>query len=180
MIGLLRELWRLPDPRDEAERAWDLDARGETALQRLDRNWSVLMQEMRVLQTGVQVLIGFLLIVPFQSRFGELSTVGVTVYLTTAGFSLLAVSLLLAPIALHRVLFRHHGLHRVVRTTHRQVMAGIGALAVALTGTAAIVVLMATGSGWGGALGAALTAAVLCWLWVVVPLRALRELGVEH
>ena len=51
MIGLLRELWRLPDPRDEAERGWDLDARGETALQRLDRNWSVLMQEMRVLQT---------------------------------------------------------------------------------------------------------------------------------
>ena len=55
-----------PSPR--TDNAWDEDQRGETSLQRLDRNWTDLLQELRVIQTGVQLLTGFLLTEPFQSR----------------------------------------------------------------------------------------------------------------
>ena len=57
--------------------------RDETEAQRLDRNWSSLLQELRVAQTGVQLLTGFLLTLPFQQRFTQLDGVMRTVYLVT-------------------------------------------------------------------------------------------------
>lgn len=56
----------------EDDQRWDSRERGETELQRLDRNWNSLLQELRVVQTGVQLLTGFLLTLPFQQRFGVL------------------------------------------------------------------------------------------------------------
>src|SRR5690606_31603274 len=56
--------------------------RPETPEQRSDRNWNELLQELRVMQTGVQILTGFLLILPFQSRFADLDDYQRTVYLT--------------------------------------------------------------------------------------------------
>ena len=50
----------------------DDDGRGESSNQRLDRNWQEMLQELRVMQTGIQILTGFLLTLPFQSRFEEL------------------------------------------------------------------------------------------------------------
>ncbi|MEZ5211625.1 DUF6328 family protein [Gordonia sp. PP30] len=172
----VRRLRARPDPGDRAEREWDEQARGETATQRLDRNWSVLIQELRVLQTGVQVLAGFLLIVPFQSRFDVLDDAGVAVYLVTVGAALLAVAFLLAPIALHRMLFRRHSLRRVVAVTHRETMVGLGALALALAGSATLVVRAATASWWAAAAAGIVASVVLTWLWVGVPLRALDSL----
>ena len=60
----------------EANQGWDHDARSETPTERLDRNWSNLLQELRVVQTGVQLLTGFLLTLPFQQRFDILDFVG--------------------------------------------------------------------------------------------------------
>jgi len=172
----LRRAWqRRHVALDEQERLWDEHARGETETQRLDRNWTVLVQELRVLQTGVQILAGFLLIVPFQSRFDVLHGAGVAVYLATVGAALLAVAFLLAPIAEHRVLFRHHSMHRLVATTHRDAMSGLACLAVALGGAAAIVVLATTESAWGAGLAALLVALVLGRLWLWIPLRTLAE-----
>ncbi len=68
----------------DAQERWD-DERDETEAQRLDRNWSSLLQELRVAQTGVQLLTGFLLILPFQPRFADLDGVIRTVYLVTVG-----------------------------------------------------------------------------------------------
>ena len=70
---------------------WDSRQRGETEIQRLDRNWNSLLRELRVVQTGVQLLTGFLLTLPFQQRFSDLSGPMRHVYLTTVGLSVSAV-----------------------------------------------------------------------------------------
>jgi Family of unknown function (DUF6328) len=76
---------RSPDPAEDkpSDAEWNRAQRGETSLERLDRNWADLLQELRVVQTGVQLLTGFLLILPFQSRFEQLTTTQQTIYLVT-------------------------------------------------------------------------------------------------
>lgn len=177
MSSVFRALWHLPDPSDDSEQRWDREVRdGETVAQRLDRDWSVLVQELRVLQTGVQVLAGFLLIVPFQSHFDVLDGPEVVVYLFTVAFAVAAVAFLLAPIAMHRVLFRRHEMRTIVVTTHREAVVGLLCLALALAGSAAIVVLATTDSAWGAGLAAGGLGLLLAWLWVWVPLRSLARI----
>ena len=65
-------------------RAEEDPERDETPTERLDRNWGDLLQELRVSQTGVQLLTGFLLTLPFQSRFAELDRVEQNIYLGTS------------------------------------------------------------------------------------------------
>jgi hypothetical protein len=98
----------------EIDQRWNATARSETEAQRLDRNWSSLLQELRVTQTGVQLLTGFLLILPFQSRFATLATGLHQVYLATVVSSLGATVLLIAPVGMHRLLFRQHKLRTLV------------------------------------------------------------------
>jgi len=77
------------DAGDDALRddGWNEQARDETPMQRLDRNWADLLQELRVVQTGVQLLTGFLLTLPFQARFEQLSANERTIYLVTVALS---------------------------------------------------------------------------------------------
>jgi hypothetical protein len=112
---------------------WDR-GRDETDTQRLDRNWSRLLQELRVAQTGVQLLTGFLLTLPFQQRFAQLDGVMRTVYLVTVGCSIGATILLIAPVSMHRLLFRRHQLSTVVSAAHSYAMVGMLLLGVALAG----------------------------------------------
>ena len=84
--------------------------RDETETERLDRNWASLLQELRVAQTGVTLLTGFLLTLPFQQRFTELDSVMRTVYLVTVACSIGSTVLLVAPVGMHRLLFRRHRL----------------------------------------------------------------------
>ena len=81
---------------------WNEQARDETPMQRLDRNWADLLQELRVVQTGVQLLTGFLLTLPFQARFEQLSAYERAVYLITVALSVAATGFLIAPVSLHR------------------------------------------------------------------------------
>ena len=78
---------------------------GESEKERTSRKWNEMLQELRVAQTGVQVLTGFLLTVPFTQRFGELDRTDTNAYLVTVSASILAAGLLIAPVAFHRVLF---------------------------------------------------------------------------
>ncbi|BBY13223.1 hypothetical protein MMARJ_39630 [Mycobacterium marseillense] len=80
----------------EDDQRWDRSQRGETEIERLDRNWNSLLQELRVVQTGVQLLTGFLLTLPFQQRFDVLSGPMRIVYLATVGCSVGATVLLIA------------------------------------------------------------------------------------
>jgi len=127
---------------EDAEHAeaqkWDKD-RDETEAQRLDRNWSGLLQELRVAQTGVQLLTGFLLTLPFQQRFTQLDGTMRTVYLVTVGCSIGATVLLVAPVSMHRLLFRRHRLKTVVSAAHSYAMVGMVLLGVALAGVAVVI-----------------------------------------
>lgn len=153
------------DESDEARRQ-----RHETKLQQLDRNWADLLQELRVTQTGVQLLTGFLLIMPFQSRFGELSAFEQTTYLLTVAVSIVATAFLIAPVNLHRLLFRRHARRATVQVGHRLALVGIVLLGVAMIGVCLLVFSMVLGEPI-GAVAAGVLGVFLLVLWVIVPLR---------
>ena len=153
----------------EFDQAWDAAARSETQAERLDRNWSSLLQELRVTQTGVQLLTGFLLTLPFQARFAQLGDDLHTVYLMTVACSLAATVLLVAPVAMHRLLFRRHRLNTVVAVSHRCAYAGLLLLGTALTGVA-IVVFGAVLGTTAAAVAGVLTAVAMLIAWVAFPL----------
>ena len=89
-----------PD-RDERERH-------ETPTEQLDRTWADLIQELRVVQTGMQFLTGFLLTLPFQHSFSRLGDAQRALYLATVASSIAATGFLQAPASVHRALFRRH------------------------------------------------------------------------
>ena len=103
--------------------------RDETPDERADRNWNELLQEFRVLQTGVQLLSGFLLTLPFQSFFSELDDFQVSVYLVLIILSAMATATVLSPIAVHRRVFQHRRKPQIVRVGH-----GLSRLALVLVG----------------------------------------------
>ncbi|KRE30286.1 hypothetical protein ASG82_24515 [Mycobacterium sp. Soil538] len=121
------------------DQAWDQRERRETGTERLDRNWASLLQELRVVQTGVQLLTGFLLTLPFQQRFTMLDHTMQVVYLATVSASVLSTALLIAPVGMHRVLFRRHRLGSLVSAAHRCAYAGLLLLGVAVTGMTVII-----------------------------------------
>ena len=155
----------------EANKRWDAD-RDETEAQRLDRNWSSLLQELRVTQTGVQLLTGFLLTIPFQQRFTQLDGVMKTVYLVTVACSLGATVLLVAPVGMHRVLFRRHRLDAIVSVSHACAVAGLVLLGFALAGVATVIFDTVVGrdAGWSAG-GCTLAAVIVFWFLIPLPLR---------
>ncbi len=153
----------------ELDQDWDAAARSETRAERLDRNWSSLLQELRVTQTGVQLLTGLLLTLPFQARFAQLGTDLQVVYLMTVACSLAATVLLVAPVAMHRLLFRRHRLNTVVSVSHRCAYSGLLLLGTALTGVA-IVVFGAVLGATAAMIAGALTAVAMLGAWVAFPL----------
>jgi hypothetical protein len=153
----------------EDDQSWDRRERGETPVERLDRNWNSLLQELRVEQTGVQLLTGFLLTLPFQQRFGVLGQSMRMVYLGTVVCSVSATILLIAPVAIHRLLFRRHRLDVLVRAAHHCAQAGLMLLGIALAGMTAII--FAAVAGRGAAVVAATCAlALFAGFWIVIPL----------
>ena len=153
---------------------WLRRERNETPTQRLDRNWASLLQELRVVQTGVQLLTGFLLTVPFQDRFYEQDGLFQNVYLVTVTASVGATVLLLAPVAMHRLLFRRHRLEELVNSAQRFALGGIVLLGVALTGVMTLVfeLVVSKSVGWVAGLVALLTFA---FFWFAYPWRYRRR-----
>jgi Family of unknown function (DUF6328) len=159
----------------EDDQQWDRKERGETEIERLDRNWNSLLQELRVVQTGVQLLTGFLLTLPFQQRFDVLSHPMRMVYLATVGCSVAATVLLIAPVAMHRMLFRRHLLQVVVSAAHRCALAGLALLGFAMTGMTIIIFAAVSGRHAGFAAGAcALLLFTVFWLILPLLLRGSR------
>jgi hypothetical protein len=153
----------------EKDQRWDRDERDETEIERLDRNWNNLLQELRVVQTGVQLLTGFLLTLPFQQRFEVLSQQMRIVYLVTVGCSVGATVLLIAPVGIHRLLFRRHRLQVLVSAAHRCAYAGLALLGLALTGVTVIVFAAVAGRG-AGVIAGACALAIFAFFWWTLPL----------
>ena len=144
------------------------NGRPETDLERWDRNFTELLQELRVVQTGVQILFGFLLTVPFSNRFAQASAFQVSVYVFTMLACAVAAALLIAPVSYHRQVFRQGRKAQVVVRSDRLARAGMLALLVAMSGVVFLVLDVLTGLG----VACPLTAAVSCvyvLLWYVFP-----------
>jgi Family of unknown function (DUF6328) len=105
----------------------------ETDKDRLNRNLDQMLQELRVVITGVQVLFAFLLAVPFSTRFVRVDQFERVVFFIALLFAALAVVLLLAPSIQHRILFRHEQKHYLVENGNRLVIAGMSSLAISMT-----------------------------------------------
>ena len=148
--------------------------RRETALERSDRNWNDLLQELRVLQTGIQILTGFLLTLPFQPRFRELSTGQILVYLSLVVMSVLITTLLMATVVMHRTFFAQRIKSELVRSSDVLLRITIVLVGLILIGTLGLIFDLVLGA-TGGIVSAACLAVILAVLWVVVPRRIRRR-----
>ncbi|UGT55887.1 DUF6328 family protein [Nocardia asteroides] len=154
--------------------AWNLDVRGENETQRLDRNWSSLLQELRVVQTGVQLLTGFLIVLPFQPRFDAMNTPMRVLYLIVLSSSIGATALLVAPVAAHRIVFRQHQLAWLVDTAHQLALGGLALLGVALVGVAVLLFDVVAGP-LAAVVAGVLFGALFVVTWLVRPLLERRR-----
>ncbi len=151
------------------DQSWDENARDESPVERLDRNWGDLLQELRVVQTGVQLLTGFLLTLPFQTRFATLTASQQNIYLTTVAAAVAATAVLIAPVAIHRGLFRQHARATMVTAAHYLAMIGTFLLGCAVTGVVLLMFDVVRGP-TAGITAATITALTLLTLWVALPL----------
>lgn len=155
------------------------DGRDETETERLDRNWNEILQELRVVQTGTQILTGFLLTVAFQQRFDELDGYQVSVYLVLVALAALATLLALTPVSMHRALFRHRAKPQLVRTGNLLLKITLLAVLLTLAGTALLIFDIVAGHPAGFVAGGAVLVLGLA-AWFVFPAFArMRTRGIE-
>jgi hypothetical protein len=144
------------------------DDRDETDAERADRNWSEVLQELRVLQTGTQILTGFLLALAFQPAFEDLTGGQRAFYLVLVVLSALSAIIALAPVALHRVLFRQGAKALVVRFGHVGLLTALTIVALLLAGVVAFVFDVVVGTGAATIAASALVFLIIV-LWLVAP-----------
>lgn len=153
--------------------------RNETSTERFDRNWDELLQELRVTQTGVQVLAGFLLTIPFQQRFGDLTDGQRVAYLVALTTAVLATTLLVAPVSAHRLMFRRHAKAELVGFADTAARAGLVALALSIVASTFLIFDVVVGGG--AAFGASAMALALFLVnWLVLPLVVRSRLTRAH
>ena len=150
-----------------------IDGRRETELERYDRNLNELMGELRVALPGVQVLFAFLLVAPFNQRFGTVSHFERRLYFATLLCTLLASILLIAPTVIHRVEFRQGEKGYVVQTANRLMIAGLSVCAVAMTSAVLLITHFLFGAAT-ATITTAIVAVAFAMIWFAVPLRRQR------
>jgi Family of unknown function (DUF6328) len=146
---------------------------GETEAERDDRNLIELLQELRVAGLGVQVLFGFLLSIPFTTRFVKLSHVQHGLYVAALLLAATATALLLAPVAYHRLVFRTHRKEQLVKDANILAILGLAAVGLAVSAAVLLVVSFVDQ----GATVVLVTVFVVCLfavLWFVLPLARRR------
>ena len=143
--------------------------RDESELQRLDRNTVELLNELRVASTGIQVMFAFLLVVPFNTGFKELTAFDRYVYYATLLCMAAAAALLIAPSMHHRLLFRHQEKEYLVRVGTRLAIASGVFLTAGLTGILVLISNVIFGSTTAAVVGPAAAVGVAA-LWFGLPL----------
>lgn len=166
-------------PSQDAVRIDDRDdGRDESPAERFDRNWNDVLQELRVLQTGTQILTGFLLALAFQPGFADLSDGERAFYLVLVVLSALSAIVALAPVALHRILFGMGRKGIVVAYGHAALVTALVTVSLLLVGVVAFVFDVVVGAHASWTAGIVLGSLIVV-LWVVAPLvlRARRRAG---
>lgn len=152
------------------------DEREETQLERLDRNTVELVQEMRVAAVGIQVLLAFLLVVPFQTGWKQVTAFDKYDYFATLICMAIAAALLIATPIHHRLLFRQHQKPYIVELGNRLVIIAAVCLTIGFTGILVLIAHVIFG-GVTAALAGAFAAVGLSWLWFGIPLNHRRKLN---
>jgi hypothetical protein len=160
--------------RDDEPSERDDTGREETEKERLDRNLEQLLGELRVALPGVQVLFAFLLVVPFNQRFADITSFQQTVYFATLLCATAACACLIAPTAHHRIEFREQDKERIVMGGNRLAIVGLTLLAIAMTGAITLVTDFLYSSRT-TTIAAALVALLFATLWYAVPIRRLIQ-----
>src|SRR5690606_21224083 len=141
---------------------------GETPSERADRNWNELMQELRVMQTGTQILTGFLLAVAFQPRFADLDDLQRGLYIALVLLAATATVLALTPVGLHRMLFQERRKIQLVRVADRLVKANLVVIGTVTVGVVALILDVALNRPT-AIVVAALGVIMILLLWVGLP-----------
>ncbi|HET9593678.1 MAG TPA: DUF6328 family protein [Solirubrobacterales bacterium] len=160
---------------DEGGRHRD-SGREETEEERLDRNLGELLQELRVALPGVQVLFAFLLAVPFQKGFEEVTSFQKDVYFATLILTAISATMLISPSAYHRITFRYQQKRRLVYYANRFAIVGLAFLALAMTGAILLItdVLFSTAAAF---VTAGLALCFFGFFWFAMPLQRRLKLS---
>ncbi|MEV7609578.1 DUF6328 family protein [Microbacterium sp. NPDC089320] len=152
------------------------DGRDETRNERADRNWEELLQELRVMQTGTQILTGFLLAVAFTPRFEDMDELQRDLYVVLVALAALATILALAPVGMHRALFGRRRKPELVRVAARIVKIDLVAISALTIGVTTLIIDFTVDRAAGLiALVSSLVGVLL--LWLVLPRLVRREAG---
>ncbi|WP_406209563.1 DUF6328 family protein [Kitasatospora sp. NBC_01560] len=152
-----------------------MSGRHETTRERADRRWNDLLQEVRVSQTGAQIIFGFLIGVAFTPRFAGLSAFDKNLYIVTVVLGAFATGSLIAPVAFHRFLAGHDLKPELIHIAARLI--AVGLVLLALTISAAVLLLLRAATD-NAVLSAVLGAAVLLWFttaWLLLPRLVLHR-----
>jgi hypothetical protein len=150
--------------------------RHETELERTDRNLVELLQEARVVQTGVQILFGFLLTIAFQPKFEKLSSFQKADYLGTLVAAATTLIMITAPSSWHRILFRQGDKEHLVKVANRFMVLGLASLGLTMVGVVMLLSDIAFPT-WLTVLVTAAAVLACSVLWYVMPLARRRSLG---
>lgn len=140
----------------------------EATYKRIDRHWAELLQELRVVQAGVQILAGLLYTVPFQAGFSSLELWQRSVYLAAVSLATLAAALLIAPVALHRALYRRRLRPELIEVSGAVAKLGLASLALSLVAVVVLVFSVVVGSTVGLVAGAVALVG-FAYLWLALP-----------
>ena len=130
---------------DQQADAVPRDGRDETQNERMDRNWNELLQELRVTQTGTQILSGFLLTLVFQPRFASLDAMQRNLYVALVLLAATTIVLGLAPVNLHRALFHQRLKSSIVRFGHLALRLQLAGVALIVVGTVLLILDVGVG-----------------------------------
>jgi hypothetical protein len=151
-----------------ADREERPNRRGETPDERFDRNWTELLQELRVAQTGVQILFAFLLTLPFNDRFATVSPAQKITYIATLLCTGLSALCLIAPVSHHRILFRRGRKRELVDSSSNLAGAGLLFLWLSIVGAVFLIFQVVVGMSWAVGVGVAFAAAFI-GIWYILP-----------
>jgi O-antigen/teichoic acid export membrane protein len=145
------------------------EAPRETNPERINRNLSDLLQELRVAALGVQMLFGFLLALPFYAKFSELGASQRDLYRVSVLAAAAATALLIGPVAYHRWVFRRHQKAKLVKLANVEALLGLAMVAVSLCCIIGLVFTV-VGAGWFFSLLVAVVMASFLFLWFALPI----------
>ena len=142
--------------------------KAETEKQRWDRNFSDLLQELRVAQTGVQILFAFLLTLPFSSGFPKTSAFQKDVFVFALMSAAFATAMIISPVAFHRALFRQGRKPELVRYAHRMATGGLAFMLVSMVSSILLITDYLLNI-WAATVLSIIAGAWFLTFWAVIP-----------